>query len=81
MYVPANYIMGDIMTIPIEEKWSLQRTHKFLQDLLDRSKYKVPKSVRQEAYRCLRHYPFDIYIEEMYEERIHKWTNQMKSNT
>lgn len=53
------------MTIPIERTWSIQRTRNFLLELLDPKKTpRVPNKIRQEARRCLRHFPGDLYIEE-----------------
>lgn len=53
------------MTIPIERSWSIKNTRNFLRSLLDpKETPKVPKSVRQVAYRCLRHFPSDLDIEQ-----------------
>ena len=40
-----------------EQQASLYRTREFLRRLLDRPMLK-PKEIREQAYRCLRHYPF-----------------------
>lgn len=46
------------MTLPIERTNAVLRTEKFLMDLRDPKKYpRVPKAVREEAQRLLRHYP------------------------
>jgi hypothetical protein len=46
------------MTIPVERTNAVIWTESFLKDLLDPKKTpRVPKSVRQQAARCLRHYP------------------------
>lgn len=53
------------MTTPNERRWAVNNTRKFLVDLMD--PYitpKVPKEIRKEAYRCLKHYPGDYYMEE-----------------
>lgn len=53
------------MTMPNERRWAVNNTRKFLVDLMD--PYitpKVPKEIRKEAYRCLKHYPGDYYMEE-----------------
>lgn len=49
------------MTLPDERYRAVTRAQKFLTDLaFDRKKYpRIPKSVRQEAYSILRHYPSD----------------------
>ena len=47
-----------VMTLPIERTNAVLRTEKFLMDLRDPKKYpRVPKAVREEAQRLLRHYP------------------------
>lgn len=51
------------MTISSERTSSLIITEQFLKDLLDPKKTpRVPKAVRQQASRCLRHHPgmFDL---------------------
>lgn len=50
------------MTLPDERYRAVIRAQKFLTDLaFDRKKYpRIPKSVRQEAYSILRHYPSDF---------------------
>ena len=59
------------MTLPVERTNAVLRTEKFLLDLIDPKKTpRVPKSVRQEAIRCLRHYPSQynmMYIEDSFE--------------
>jgi hypothetical protein len=46
------------MTLPIERTNAVLRVERFLMDLRDPKKYpRVPKSVREEASRLLRHYP------------------------
>jgi hypothetical protein len=60
------------MTLPIERTNAVLRTEKFLMDLRDPKKYpRVPKAVREEAQRLLRHYPSKYnmkYIAESFEE-------------
>lgn len=51
------------MTIPNERRQAVITTRDFLRSLLNAKKTpRVPKSVRQQALRCLRHYPgeFDV---------------------
>lgn len=51
------------MTLPHERTYSIERTRNFLRDLLDPKKTpKVPKVIREKAYRCLRHFPWDLHI-------------------
>jgi len=59
------------MTLPIERTNAVLRTEKFLCSLLDpKQTPRVPKSIRQEAARLLRHYPSQYnmkYIEDSFE--------------
>ena len=51
------------MTVPVERTNAVVRTESFLKDLLDPKKTpRVPKAIRQQASRLLRHYPskFDM---------------------
>jgi hypothetical protein len=70
------------MTLPDERTQAVLRVERFLMDLRDPKKYpRIPKAVRQEASRLLRHYPtqYDMmYIDEQFEplkelnyERLH----------
>lgn len=46
------------MTMNYERRNAVNRTQEFLRDLLNPKKTpRVPKAIREEAYRCLRHYP------------------------
>jgi len=52
------------MTLPVERKQAVLRTEQFLKDLLDPKKTpRVPKAIREQAYRCLRHYPHKYDME------------------
>ena len=59
------------MTMPSERTQAVLRVEKFLLDLRNPKKCpRVPKAVREEASRLLKHYPsqFDMmYIEESFE--------------
>ena len=59
------------MTLPIERTNAVLRTEKFLVDLRDPKKYpRVPRAVREEAQRLLRHYPtkYDlVYMEDSFQ--------------
>ena len=51
------------MTVPVERTNAVVWTESFLKDLLDPKKTpRVPKAIRQQASRLLRHYPskFDM---------------------
>lgn len=57
------------MTLPIERKHAVLNTEQFLKDLMDPSKTpRVPKYIREKAYRCLKHYPSTYYMEEAAEQ-------------
>lgn len=54
------------MTIPEERYRAIFKARDFLRDLLDPKKTpKVPKAIRTEAYWCLRHFPWDLHIEQI----------------
>ena len=59
------------MTLPVERTQAVLRVERFLMDLQNPKKYpRVPKAVREEAQRLLRHYPSQYnmkYIEESFE--------------
>lgn len=53
------------MTLPFERTRAVNSTYELLKDLLDPSVTpRVPKSIRQRASACLRHYPnsFDMEV-------------------
>jgi hypothetical protein len=53
------------MTMPNERRWAVNNTRQFLVDLMDAEKTPgVPKEIRKEAYRCLKHYPGEYHMEE-----------------
>ena len=53
------------MTMPNERKWAIDNTRLFLIDLMNPKKTpRVPSAIRKEAYRCLKHYPGEYYMEE-----------------
>ena len=60
------------MTLPIERTFAVLNAEQFLKDLRDPKKYpRVPKVVREEASRLLRHYPSKYnmkYIADSFEE-------------
>ena len=60
------------MTLPCERTNAVLNVERFLMDLRDPKKYpRVPKAVREEAQRLLRHYPSKYnmkYIAESFEE-------------
>lgn len=53
------------MTMPCERKWAIDNTRILLYNLMDPKKTpRVPKAVRLEAYRCLKHYPGEYHMEQ-----------------
>ena len=53
------------MTMPNERMNAIKSTRQFLVDLMDPKKTPgVPSVVRKEAYRCVKHYPGEYYMEE-----------------
>lgn len=57
------------MTLPYERKLAVDRTREFLYDLMDPKKTpRVPKSVREDARRCLKHFPLKYEMERAAEE-------------
>ena len=63
------------MTLPYEQYNSLVNTRNFLFSLLDPKKTKVPSSIREEARRHLKHFPFECEIDQMignHVERCHE---------
>ncbi len=54
------------MTVNSERMNSLHLTREFLRSLLDPKKTpRVPKKVRQEAYYCLKHFPYEYHLEDI----------------
>ena len=61
------------MTLPTEELMALKRTRKFVLGIMERNLTELRKdarAIRDDAARCLRHYPFDMTIEALWAERI-----------
>lgn len=57
------------MTMPDERLRAVERTREFLRGLLDPKKTpKVPKTIRRDAYYCLKHYPWDMHMAEAAEK-------------
>jgi len=54
------------MTLPCERYNAVKRTEEFLKDLMDpKLTPRVPTTIRQQAYYCLRHYPGEYYLDVM----------------
>ncbi len=57
------------MTMPSEEIRAITYTREFLFSLTDAKKTRrVPKAVRDAAWRLLRHYPFPYQVRAVYEK-------------
>ena len=73
------------MTMNYERRWAVNNTRQFLVDLMNPKKTpRVPKAVRTEAYRCLRHYPGEYYMEEAAKqapEIFGEWVGSQTNNT
>lgn len=71
------------MTLPDERIRAIKNTREFLRRLLDpKATPKVPKSIRTEAYWCLRHYPGDLYLNDIFTglhfEEVRRTTKKAK---
>jgi hypothetical protein len=70
------------MTLPDERYRAIRHTRQFLIDLQDRTIYpRVPRAVRAEAYRLLRHYPGDYDLERLSEKSPDVIIKEMESLT
>jgi len=61
------------MTLPREELNSLKNTRDFLRMLINSNLGTIRKDargIREHAGRLLRHYPWDMHLEDMYKKRI-----------
>jgi len=57
------------MTLPDERYQAIRQARQFLIDLCDRTVTpKIPRAIRGEAYRILRHYPSDYDLERLAEK-------------
>jgi hypothetical protein len=70
------------MTLPDERYRAIRQTGQFLRDLQDRTIYpRVPRAVRAEAYRLLRHYPTEWDLERLAEKSPNVIIKEMESLT
>ena len=61
------------MTLPSEELQALKNTRELLRFLIQSNLTTIRKEarvIRERARRCLKHYPWDMYLDDMWEERI-----------
>lgn len=65
------------MTLPSERANAVKRARQFLYDLLDPKKTpRVPRAIRMQARSVLKHYPGDLYLNDIFSEyhkREAKW--------
>jgi hypothetical protein len=54
------------MTLPYERRWAVNNTRQFLLDV--GTNESLPEEVRKEAWRNLKHYPGEYYMEEARKE-------------
>lgn len=67
------------MTMANERKNAIKNTRLFLRALLDpKLTPKVPRAVREMAYCCLKHFPGDMHIDEVLNERHHEQEKKEK---
>lgn len=53
------------MTLPSERLNAVNKTRDFLRRLLDPKQTPgVPKAIREEAYRCIKHYPGEYHMDQ-----------------
>lgn len=65
------------MTIPIERTRAVNKAREFLYDLTDPKKTpKVPKAIREQALRILKHYPGKYYLDRSAETSPDIWEKE-----
>ena len=65
------------MTIPIERTRAVNKAREFLYDLTDPKKTpKVPKVIREQAFRILKHYPNKYYLDRSAEKSPDIWEKE-----
>lgn len=70
------------MTLPDERYRSVIYARDFLRDLLDpKETPKVPRAIRERAYRCLRHFPSEYELERVAKESDGKTFQAPKKTT
>jgi hypothetical protein len=65
------------MTMPNEELAALKRSHKFLTSIMTMRKQTFRnmsleefEGWKRQAYSCIRHFPFDIHLDELYKDQV-----------
>lgn len=65
------------MTIPIERTRAVNKAREFLYDLIDPKKTpRVPKAIREQALRILKHYPGNYYLDRSAETSPDIWEKE-----
>jgi len=59
------------MTLPSEEISALKRTREFLREIMTGPRMPM-KAMRDRAYSCLKHYPWDMHIDERWSDKVCK---------
>ena len=57
------------MTLPSEQVGALKRTREFLREILNGARMPT-KVLRDKAYSCLRHYPWDLHIDQRWDDDV-----------
>ena len=69
------------MTVPHEALRALKRTRKFLMEIIKMKRTEIrknPAELQDKAYRCIRHFPFDVTLDEMYKAEIKNHDKMVK---
>ena len=67
------------MTLPDERYRAVLQTKRFLLEILTTPR--VPKEIKEEARRCLRHYPDDLDMQQAAEASPHVFAERMEDVT
>ena len=66
------------MTLPTERYNSVLMTEKLLCDLI--ADKRIPKEIREDVRRCLRHYPSEYYLD-MIAEQASEWMDNSQKKS
>ena len=61
------------MTMPHEERDAIHATRNFLREILSHNLTYIrnnPKKIREGAMHCLRHFPWDFVVDQIWQKRI-----------
>ncbi len=65
------------MTIPREEKWTLEITKDFLIKITHMKHPVKVIELRKEAIRCLRHFPMQHRIDKIFKKELNQWEKEV----